>query len=147
MSNEVTDWFPGEQKPWEPGVYERQYIFGKKLFSKWNGYGWGLGQDNPNNADSTLLSSSEQNLPWRGLAHPTKPAWHGHYPAPLRKAPEYGSEFWIATPNGDELATRSAWEGDEVDVSWLQRGRLHPTREAAEAHARFEIELAGGTIK
>jgi len=72
--------------------------------------------------------------------------WHGHYPEPLRKAPVVGMVVYIPCPDNHQLVTESEWAGDEIDALWLQRGRLHLTSEAAEAHARFEIEQAGGVV-
>ncbi|WP_294767444.1 hypothetical protein [uncultured Rhodoferax sp.] len=73
----------------------------------------------------------------------TPNTWHGHYPEPMDKAPEVGTVVWVvdtANPKSDHFV----WWTGFCDALLLQRGRLHPTREAAEAHARFEIELAGG---
>jgi len=73
--------------------------------------------------------------------------WHGYYPEPLREAPKVETE--VFSPEHHSQNTIYAcwdWRNDEFDICMLQRGRLHLTREAAEAQARFEIEQAGGVV-
>lgn len=72
--------------------------------------------------------------------------WHGHYPEPLREAPEVGTECWIVDISYEIFGWSWYWDGSVWDLMVLQRGRLHLTREAAAAHARFEIEQAGGVV-
>lgn len=53
-------------------------------------------------------------------------------PEPVREPLKIGQEYWVA-----EIA-RSAeqwlWDDDERDWFWLERGLIHLTEEAAEAH-------------
>lgn len=75
--------------------------------------------------------------------------WHGYYPEPLRELPDDGTPVWSALPGNPSIAMVWVWQSRNIDAAlrqWLQRGRLHLSREAAEAHARFEIEQAGGVV-
>lgn len=56
-------------------------------------------------------------------------------PEPMRKAPEIGSEFYLADTSSRQLFAGSEWDGDEFDKRWLSRGLCHSTKEAAIAHA------------
>ena len=72
---------------------------------------------------------------------------NGHeFPEPLRVAPAFGINYWVAHSYGKDLAYRLPWENDELDLLYLRRGRVHLTREDAEAHARADILAAGGEV-
>ena len=64
---------------------------------------------------------------------------NGHkVPEPMRAAPKLGEKYWF--PSWDSLSECFAdwydWEGDKGDLMRLSAGLCHPTKEAAEAHAR-----------
>jgi hypothetical protein len=62
---------------------------------------------------------------------------NGHeVPEPMRVAPEYGKEYWIASLTSPMLVTVSQWDSTQSDSSWFSRGICHSTKEAAEAHAK-----------
>lgn len=59
---------------------------------------------------------------------------NGHeVPEPLRVEPELRSTYWLTGLLGPVAVS---WDGGDSDQDRLQRGILHATREAAEAHAR-----------
>ena len=57
-------------------------------------------------------------------------------PEPMREAPEYRSEYWIAHPTLSRWFGESSWTGDAMDRIWLERGLCHATKEAAIANAK-----------
>jgi len=74
MSAAVTDWFSGEQQPWEPGLYERQWDSGGTRWTWWNGRHWCVSSSVRELACSyTDVPSGRQKQPWRGLAADPNP--------------------------------------------------------------------------
>ena len=76
----LTDWFDGDTKPSRVGVYERSdegtwLQDGKPNYSYWDGHKWGLSTwAIENSVGWAGVSSTEQRLPWRGLADDPKKA-------------------------------------------------------------------------
>lgn len=67
VESQTTDWFPGEEKPTRPGVYQRDEE-GTVCFSYWSGASWSWNKKSANSALAfKLYPSSRQDLPWRGL--------------------------------------------------------------------------------
>ena len=62
-------------------------------------------------------------------------------PEPLRKAPEIGTEYWLAEPTSDIFTSCVEWEGDDCDRSWLKRGLCFATREDAIAAAKAMLPI------
>ena len=69
----LTDWFPPQQAPWEPGVYERDYEMERPQYQYWDGKNWYYGCSDVN---QTLLKYQSRTdfcvctvaHSWRGLA-------------------------------------------------------------------------------
>jgi hypothetical protein len=71
---DLTPWFPPEVKPARKGWYPRKYQLGV-AYSHWNGRSWSCGVFELVDCDLARgMRSSEQRLPWRGIAHPPKGA-------------------------------------------------------------------------
>ena len=74
----LTPWFQGSN-PVRPGVYERQYIYGKTpymLYSYWNGKAWSMGEATAKQAaknETTFDLAPSQHLPWRGVLRESNP--------------------------------------------------------------------------
>lgn len=69
----VTHWFEGTEYPVRPGVYQRQYTYGKTpsvQYCYWNGEAWAMGEFTVEQAmrhkDAFMLAPRQQ-LPWRGI--------------------------------------------------------------------------------
>jgi hypothetical protein len=68
----LTPWFPGDAKPYRPGVYERRG-FGTCRFSLWDGSMWRWSYDSVSQAASaSRVRARRQNCDWRGLAEEPK---------------------------------------------------------------------------
>lgn len=65
--SQPTDWFPWEERPVRPGVYQRNEE-GEVCFSYWSGSSWSWNKKSANSALAfKLYPSARQDLPWRGL--------------------------------------------------------------------------------
>ena len=66
---------------------------------------------------------------------------HGvELPEPLRVAPMYEDAFWLATVfDGAPFSAR--WTGNDSQMTWLQNGIVHSTREAAEQWREFFLSM------
>lgn len=66
----LTDWYPGDVKPYRKGVYERKYKYGKS-YNYWDGKNWFIGAANVIAALSYKYHkhgiSCAGNVPWRGV--------------------------------------------------------------------------------
>lgn len=83
------------------------------------------------------------------MAPPPMRSINGHeHPEPVREPLENGQRYWIPLAEEDDLTYVDGyeWSGCQVDMTWLKRGLLHLTREAAEAHARAIILAGGGEV-
>ena len=58
------------------------------------------------------------------------------FPAPEREAPARGTTYWMCDLLSPAKVFESQWQAMNVDRTALERGLVHLTREAAEAHAR-----------
>lgn len=61
------------------------------------------------------------------------------YPEPCKAAPKVGTKFFtprVAYFNDSVPSLLYTWQGDSTDFSWLSKGIVHPTKEAAELHAK-----------
>jgi hypothetical protein len=67
-------------------------------------------------------------------------------PEPLRTAPKDGTEYFIVGLLSNGLVTNPIWRGDSSELSWLARGLVHLTKEAAIAHAESLIKVSGGEV-
>ena len=64
-------------------------------------------------------------------------------PEPLRKAPEKGTEYWLAKPDRGAFTSRFKWNGDTNDMLWLKRGLCFATKEDAVAAAKAMMPIKG----
>jgi len=58
------------------------------------------------------------------------------FPAPEREAPARGARYWMCDLLSPVKVFETQWQAMSVDRTALERGLVHLTREAAEAHAR-----------
>lgn len=69
----MTHWFDGTEYPVRPGVYQRQYTYGKTpsvQYCYWNGKGWAMGEFTVEQAmrhKEAFMLAPRQQLPWRGV--------------------------------------------------------------------------------
>lgn len=69
------------------------------------------------------------------------------YPEPERVAPSVGTRYWCPNPYTDDAhAWSGAWSDQEIQKSFLRKGLVHLTQEAAEDHARAIILACGGEV-
>lgn len=64
------------------------------------------------------------------------------FPEPCRVAPPRGSIYWYADPVCRVIGVGDHWEGDAMDMLLLERGLVHLTLEAAQAHAETLLSLS-----
>lgn len=57
-------------------------------------------------------------------------------PEPVSSPLSNGTRYYIASLGYSVKYTKSTWCGDDLDLSWLERGIIHLTREAAILHAK-----------
>lgn len=70
------------------------------------------------------------------------------FPKPITEAPEEGTDyFYIDVGNTCFEVNGSIWTDDVNDVMRLESGRVHPTREAAQAHADTLNAICRGDIE
>ena len=61
-------------------------------------------------------------------------------PGPLRVAPADGKPYWIANITSVEFDQfELCWDGIELEMTWLQRGLVHLSKENAIAHAKAMV--------
>lgn len=65
-------------------------------------------------------------------------------PEPLRVAPEMDTYLYIANPASSNFRVCVRWVASNGQINWLERGMLHNTEEAAEAHARAMVAASRG---
>lgn len=69
----VTHWFEGTEYPVRPGVYQRQYTYGKTpsvQYCYWDGRNWSMGEHTAEQAAEHEIAfnpSPRQHLSWRGV--------------------------------------------------------------------------------
>ncbi len=70
------------------------------------------------------------------------------WPEPMKEAPGIGTELFCFSLNKDidELSYKFTWHDIGVDYDVLQRGIVHTTKEAAQAHAEALIAISKGDI-
>ena len=65
-------------------------------------------------------------------------------PEPMRKAPEVGKTYYVATQAAKDLyMVELAWEGHEIDTRLLKRGLCFATKEDAIAAAKAMLPIKG----
>ncbi len=75
MKPHLTDWYPGDVKPFRPGVYETDWGHVRRWYSRWTGTRWLPAAETWPAAQIEMEPSEWQAMPWRGLASdPTKSA-------------------------------------------------------------------------
>ena len=75
----------------------------------------------------------------------TGPGGTYSYPEPMKHAPEYGDDYFVAdTISGKSVL--SSWQSDIHDLRRLSAKACHATREAALQHARAWILAGGGEL-
>jgi len=80
----------------------------------------------------------EEDMEYRRKPEPVRTININGYevPEPLQEAPKDGTPYWTPTLYQGDLTSPVTWRSDLVDLRVLQRGLIHLTREAAEAHAK-----------
>ena len=69
----LTEWYPGDVKPYRPGVYERSYGFTSNVgYAFFDGVDWFLRSHTKEDAITDKQKSRHKQLPWRGLAQDPK---------------------------------------------------------------------------
>lgn len=63
-------------------------------------------------------------------------------PMPEREAPAVGTTLFTPAPHGEDYYNTYSWSGDKWDLSWLERGLVHLTKEAAVAHGEALVALS-----
>ena len=72
---------------------------------------------------------------------------NGHeYPEPVLEPLKCGQEYWLADFSVETFTIKFRWNESHSDLTWLKRGLIHLTHEAAEAHARAIILAGGGEV-
>ena len=69
--------------------------------------------------------------------HPTINIGGVELPKPETVAPSYGEYYWISLEHCDncEIRYQQCWSGEDNDISFLKGGRVHLTKERAQAWA------------
>lgn len=83
------------------------------------------------------------------MAPPPMRSINGHeYPEPERKPLKNKQRYWVSMACEDDLTYLDGflWNGGNADMVWLNRGLIHLTKEAAEAHAKAIILAGGGEV-
>lgn len=63
-------------------------------------------------------------------------------PEPMRVAPYFNTEYYLAAQTTDAFVAQFKWSGVGVDKLWLSRGLCHSTKEAAIAHAKAMLGIS-----
>lgn len=69
------------------------------------------------------------------------------FPEPVRKPLKMGEKYWVVTFGERDLVSFYIWYGDYTDLTFLQQGVVHRTKEAAEAHAKAINHASGGSYE
>lgn len=64
----LTPWIPGTVKPVRAGLYQRLTHSNLVVWSKWDGAKWMRCMFTQPNADTQVIESLQQDIPWRGVA-------------------------------------------------------------------------------
>jgi hypothetical protein len=72
-------------------------------------------------------------------------------PEPVRVPLKMGEKYWVVsiTPFQDSTSTfcrEYTWTYDDFDYSWLERGLVHRTQEAAEKHTKALLSFTAPTL-
>jgi hypothetical protein len=67
-------------------------------------------------------------------------------PEPCRTAPKNGTKYFTPALLSSSLILDPTWSCDGTDLSWLKRGLVHLTKEAAITHAEAMIKVSGGEV-
>jgi hypothetical protein len=62
-------------------------------------------------------------------------------PEPMHVKPDVGVKFYIPNLDNDCFFSGSSWDGYNIDNTWLSRGLIHTTEEAAIAHAKAMLNI------
>lgn len=60
-------------------------------------------------------------------------------PEPIRETPKIGDQYYLAYPVSSSEFVRYFWANVPEEKSWIEKGLLHFTKEAAIAHAQAMI--------
>ena len=101
--------------------------------------------------DLTWIVDDTPNFNWGVTMYRVKPKTiqigDMEVPEPVRKSLEAGTQYFIVDINDADLHDVGLWASDGHDeYSYLSRGLLHLTKEAAIAHAKALIKISGGNI-
>ena len=66
--------------------------------------------------------------------------------APILNEPQINTDYFVPMLTREDLHLSCTWEGDSHDLSWLKRGFIHLTEEAAILHATALIKISGGSV-
>ena len=97
-----------------------------------------------------------RNLPWRedteyyigDQAPPKRKIMLGdvEIDAPVLNEPQINTDYFVPMLTREDLHLSCTWKGDSHDLSWLKRGFIHLTEEAAILHATALIKISGGSV-
>lgn len=62
-------------------------------------------------------------------------------PAPVQSAPKMGVTYYVADPVCDSYHAVWCWDGDHADMTTLERGLAHTSKESAVAHAKAMLGI------
>lgn len=114
--------------------YTQSFLDGKPKSLEVNvGPGW----------QSTSLPSWDKEYQYR-IARPVLTVSYT-VPMPVKEALEVGQDYWLAGSSG--FATCRSWYGHEADSIWLKKGRIHLTREDAQAAIDARNAAYGEALK
>ena len=68
-------------------------------------------------------------------------------PAPMRDAPANETKCWFSNPLNEGFADCLCWRNLPYQHTWLERGLLHTTKEAAVANAMAMIGRPAGRVR
>ena len=81
------------------------------------------------------------------MAPPPMRSINGYeYPEPVQEPVRKGKTYFLADPGVSHSYQRMSWDGSDLEVTWLRRGLIHLTPEAAALHARAIILAGGGEV-
>lgn len=64
------------------------------------------------------------------------------FPKPESEPLEVGEQYFMPSPQRNNLLSIVTWEGDDSDKCWLKSGLVHRTKEAAVQHAKVLIAIS-----
>lgn len=62
-------------------------------------------------------------------------------PKPLDVMPKHGTDYFIPNPCEDDMFSDCGWRFDDEDTMYFRRNIVHPTKEAAIAHAKAMLGI------